>query len=76
MGIQDEQLTDVVLLTRRQLEILQLITEDLTGKEIADRLGITPKTVEFHRALLKKQLGKVGTAGMARIAIGNGWIRP
>jgi DNA-binding CsgD family transcriptional regulator len=63
-------------LTHRQKEVLQLITEDLTSKEIAGKLGITAKTVGFHKQLLRKKCGNLGTAGLVRLAIRNGWIEP
>lgn len=63
-------------LTERQKQILQLIAQDLTSKEIAGRLGISHKTVDFHKQLSRKKLGKVGTAGMVRLAIRSGWIEP
>jgi DNA-binding CsgD family transcriptional regulator len=63
-------------LTHRQKEVLQLVTEDLTSKEIAGKLGITAKTVEFHKQLLRKKCGNVGTAGLVRLAIRKGWIEP
>jgi len=53
-----------------------LIAEDLTAKEIGDRLEISAKTVEFHRDLIKKRLGGVGTAGIVRYAIKAGLIAP
>ena len=49
-------------LTERQRQVLNLIAQDLSAKEIADRLGISFKTVEFHKALIRKRLGNVGTA--------------
>lgn len=63
-------------LTERQKQILELIAQDLTAKEIGEKLGISHKTVEFHKQLLRKTLGNVGTAGMVRVAIRNGWIEP
>jgi DNA-binding CsgD family transcriptional regulator len=61
-------------LTPRQKDILCLIAEDLTAKEIADELSISPKTVEFHKEILRKKIGKVGTAGLVRFAIRNGLV--
>ena len=63
-------------LTKRQREIIALIAEDLTAKEIGDRMGISPKTVEFHRNLIRQRLGVVGTAGIVRYAIRTGLIQP
>ena len=44
-------------LTPRQEQIVVLIAEDLTAKEIGERLGISPRTVDFHRVLIKKAVG-------------------
>jgi DNA-binding CsgD family transcriptional regulator len=66
----------VAQLTPRQQQIVILIAEDLTSKEIADRLGISTKTVEFHRDLIKRQLKVAGTAGITRHAIKTGLIQP
>ncbi len=43
-------------LTARQAEILQLLAEDLTTNEIADRLFISPRTVENHVAAVLDKL--------------------
>ena len=64
------------LLTSRQKEIVTLITDDLTAKEIGDRMGISPKTVEFHRMLIRQRLGVSGTAGIVRYAIRTGLVQP
>jgi DNA-binding CsgD family transcriptional regulator len=63
-------------LTPRQEQIVVLIAEDLTAKEIGERLGISPKTVAFHREIIKKQLEVTGTAGIVRYAIRTGLIDP
>ena len=63
-------------LTQRQTQIVVLIAEDLTAKEIGRRVGISPKTVELHRDLIRKQLGVAGTAGIVRYAIKSGLIEP
>ncbi len=66
----------LVDLTPRQRQIVTLIAEDLTAKEIGKRMGNTPKTVEFHRNLIRQRLGVVGTAGIVRYAIRAGLIQP
>ena len=63
-------------LSQRQKEIVMLIAEDLTAKEIGERIGISAKTVDFHRELIRKKLGVVGTAGIVRYAIKSGLIQP
>jgi DNA-binding CsgD family transcriptional regulator len=62
------------VLSPRQREVVKLIAEDLTAKEIGERLGISPKTVEFHRSLVNKKLGGAGTGGIVRYAIRHGII--
>jgi DNA-binding CsgD family transcriptional regulator len=61
-------------LSLRELEVVKLIAADLTAKKIAASLGISVKTVTFHRTEIKRQLGVKGTAGIVRWAIRNGVI--
>jgi DNA-binding NarL/FixJ family response regulator len=61
-------------LTARQREVLQLVGEGKSGKEIADILQISVKTVEFHKAKLMDQLGLHTTAELTRYAIEHGII--
>jgi DNA-binding NarL/FixJ family response regulator len=63
-------------LTPRLREVLQLIAEGNTSKEIARILGTSPKTVENHRARLMRCLGISDIAGLVRYAIQNGLIDP
>jgi DNA-binding CsgD family transcriptional regulator len=62
-------------LSKRELEIVKLLAEDLTSKEVAARLGIAEKTVNFHRHAIKKRLDVQGTVGMVRYAIRHGIIK-
>jgi DNA-binding NarL/FixJ family response regulator len=57
------------LLTPRQREVLQLVAEGHPSKAIADRLGVSVKTVESHRAALMLRLGVTNVAGLVRAAI-------
>ena len=59
-------------LTPRQREILQLLAEGLSAKEIASRLNVSVKTVDSHRAQLMERLGINDVAGLVRYAIKTG----
>lgn len=58
-----------IQLTRREREILQLIVEEHTTKEIARTLYIELCTVETHRQNIMQKLGAKNTAGLVRVAI-------
>ena len=62
------------VLTKRQREILQLIAEGSSTREIAERLFISVKTVETHRAQLMERLGISDVAGLVRLAVRTGLI--
>jgi DNA-binding NarL/FixJ family response regulator len=62
-------------LTPRQREILQLIAEGRSTREIAQRLHVSVKTVETHRAQLMDRLGIRDVAGLTRYAIRIGLVR-
>ena len=63
-------------LTGRQREVLQLVAEGRTAKEIAGRLSISVRTAETHRAQLMDALGIHDVAGLVRYAIRRGLIVP
>jgi two-component system, NarL family, response regulator NreC len=63
-------------LTSREREILQLIAEGETTKEIAWRLGLSTKTVESHRIKLMRKLDIHEMATLVRYAIRRGLTRP
>jgi DNA-binding NarL/FixJ family response regulator len=63
-------------LTSRQREVLQLIAEGQSTKEIARRLDLSVKTVETHRTQLMKQLDIHEVAGLVRYAMRSGLITP
>jgi DNA-binding NarL/FixJ family response regulator len=52
-----KQREDMIKLTNREVEIIKLIAEGLTSQEMADKLFISPRTVETHRANLMKKVG-------------------
>jgi DNA-binding NarL/FixJ family response regulator len=61
-------------LTPRQREILQLIAEGNTTQRIANKLGISVKTVETHRAQVMERLGIHDIPGLVRYAIRQGLV--
>jgi DNA-binding NarL/FixJ family response regulator len=63
-------------LTPRQREILQLVVEGKTTKEIAFDLNLSVKTVETHRAQLMERLDIYDVPGLVRYAIRAGLITP
>ena len=63
-------------LTPRQREILQLIAEGKSAKEIAFLLNVSVKTVETHRAQLMERLDIYDVAGLVRYAMRTGVIQP
>lgn len=56
-------------LTPREREVLQLLAEGNTNKQVASRLGITPKTAETHRARIMAKLDVHTVSGLVRYAI-------
>jgi FixJ family two-component response regulator len=56
-------------LTPREREVLQLITNGQSNKEAGRELGISPRTVEVHRARVMEKLGARNTADLMRIVL-------
>jgi DNA-binding NarL/FixJ family response regulator len=48
---------EMIKLTQREIEIVKLISAGLTSQQMADKLSISPRTVETHRANLMKKVG-------------------
>jgi DNA-binding NarL/FixJ family response regulator len=66
---QKTSLTSLPVLSKREKEILQLITEGLTNAEIAERLFVSHFTAETHRKNLLAKLNVKNTASLVRVAI-------
>ncbi len=64
-----------VQLTPRERDVLQLIAEGLTNKEIARQLAISPRTVNFHLDNLYSKLGISTRTEAAIYALRRGWVR-
>jgi DNA-binding NarL/FixJ family response regulator len=69
--------TDVLgVLTQRQREVVQLVAEGRTTKEIARILGVGQKTAEAHRTEAMRRLDVHDTAGLVRFAVRTGLVSP
>lgn len=78
-GVKSKRKTDPKIgnnidVTRRESEVLQLICEELTTQEMADKLFLSPRTVEGHRQNLIEKFGVKNTAGLIIRAIKLGFI--
>jgi DNA-binding NarL/FixJ family response regulator len=71
-SLRSSPLGSTVRLTKRQRQILQLIAEGRANKEIAFLLGVSIRTVEFHRYQLMARLGLHTVADLTRFAIQEG----
>lgn len=63
-------------LTAREREVLALAAEGCTSKQIAQRLSISPRTAESHRASLMKKLALKGQTDLVRYALQRGLLPP
>ena len=63
-------------LTPRELEVVKLIAEAFTNKQIAETLRLSEKTVESHRANLLTKLGMRDRVELVRYAIRQGLVEP
>ncbi|MCE7996046.1 MAG: response regulator transcription factor [Roseivirga sp.] len=69
-----QKATQKAELTKREIEVLKLIANELTTNEIAEELFISTHTVETHRKNLLSKLGFKNSAGLARFAAKNGLV--
>jgi DNA-binding NarL/FixJ family response regulator len=72
----DRERTSLERLTLRQREVLQLVAEGHTTKEIAKQLGISAKTAEAYRGELMSALDIHDIASLTRYAIREGLVSP
>ena len=63
-----------VPLSPRETEVLRLAAEGMTNKEIAYRLGLSERTVQFHLNSVYNKTGTNSRAEAAAVAIRRGWV--
>jgi DNA-binding NarL/FixJ family response regulator len=74
LGKLGKEETEKTELTSREREIIQLIAEGYTNREISETLCISSKTVEVHKSNIQKKLSIFGTARLTQYAIKKGYI--
>ncbi|MBN1582015.1 MAG: protein kinase [Anaerolineae bacterium] len=64
-----------VELTEREMEVIELLTEGLSNKEIARLLSVSPRTVNFHLDNIYSKIGVSSRTEAAIYALRHGWVR-
>lgn len=73
-NVSPDQVTDVEL-SERESEVMRLIAEGYTNKEIAHRLNLSVKSIETYKARAMEKLGLDSRAELVRYALLRGWLR-
>jgi two-component system response regulator NreC len=68
--------TEVEPLTAREIEVLRLLAKGYTNRQIAEELGISPRTAEGHRANLSAKLGLRSRVELVEYAQQHGLLKP
>ena len=69
---EDYQAANLDILTKRELQVMREVVAGNANKVIAYNLGISPKTVEMHRARVMKKTGAKSLSQLVRIAMRSG----
>ena len=67
--VPDTEKPNKITITKRELDVLKLIAQEYSGTQIAEKLFISPTTVETHRKHLMQKLGVQTTIGLVKYAI-------
>jgi DNA-binding NarL/FixJ family response regulator len=62
-------------LSKREKEVLQLVVDGNTSREMADLLGLSPRTIDHHRSSLLKKLNKKNSIDLVNFAVRSGYIK-
>jgi len=63
-----------LILSNREKEVLKMILEEYSSSKIADKIGLSIRTIETHRKHILKKTGAKSTIGLVKFAIGLGWM--
>ena len=61
--------SDLNHLTKREIEVLKLILKELTNYEIAEKLFVSPRTIDTHRRNLLQKTNSRNTVGLVKFAL-------
>lgn len=70
----DSVKSELAILSEREIEIIKLISQELSTNEIAEKLFLSPATVETHRHNILKKLRLKNSIGLVKFAMKNGLI--
>lgn len=70
-----DEVSEHIPLTPREIEVMQLVIQDLSNAEIAERIFVGVTTVETHRRNLMKKVGVNSALGLMRWAMKNGFLK-
>ena len=70
--LKEFEITSSSLLSQREIQIIKLICQDLSNKEIADKLSLSSRTVEGHRLRILEKIEARSAAGIVIYAVRNG----
>ncbi len=66
--ITKERKQSLKTLTKREIQVLELILEELTNYEIAEKLFVSPRTIDTHRRNLLQKTNSRNTVGLVKFA--------
>ncbi len=69
-----EEMDSHQTLSEREIEVLKLIADGISTKDIADRLFVSPNTIEFHRKRIMRKLGVSNMAQLVKEGFAKGYI--
>ncbi|WP_136807976.1 response regulator [Desulfosediminicola flagellatus] len=73
---QNEKKSPFQELTKREKEILQLVVDGYTSRQMADSLGLSPRTVDHHRSNLLRKFQMKNSVDLVNFAVRNGFVTP
>lgn len=75
-GLPEKKTTEVVYLTEREQQVVQLLAREYTNERIADELRISYRTVETHRKNIMQKTKSQNLAGLLKYAYSKGLLNP